>query len=327
MLLFLSAQLILMFCIEQKSDNGFSLVILRDITTSTYVEIIPSCGAILHSFNVLQDKQTINVIHSYRNATEFADKAEESGFLGCKLSPFVCRLNNGAYSFGQDDFKIEKFYLGNHALHGLLYNQNFEIIDQRADEQKAMISMRFEYRGSDPGYPFSYDCVVTYELHRNNRLSVITTVVNRDEGLIPIADGWHPYFTFGTDISELQLEFQSDKIVVFDEELIPTGELNDYEEYGSLKLIGDASFDHCFRLNFAECQPVCVLRDPTKKLSIEISPDPSYPYLQIYSPPDRKSIAIENLSAAPDAFNNGIGVKVLNPAESVTFKTAYKITA
>jgi aldose 1-epimerase len=121
------------------------------------------------------------------------------------------------------------------------------------------------------------------------------------------------------------LEFQGNHQVEFDDQLIPTGEQMPYETYGSLKLLGDQFFDNCFVLNFAECQPMLVFRDPVKKIQLEIRPDQSYPYLQIYTPPQRKSIAIENLSAAPDAFNNGMGLITLPAGESATFSTQYSI--
>jgi aldose 1-epimerase len=114
--------------------------------------------------------------------------------------------------------------------------------------------------------------------------------------------------------------------VEFDEGLIPTGKLIPYQEFGALKKIGAAEFDTCFTVNLAECQPLCVLRDPVQKMQVEIYPGESYPYLQIYTPPHRNSIAIENLSAAPDVFNNGMGAKVLAPGEATNFTTTYKIT-
>jgi aldose 1-epimerase len=115
--------------------------------------------------------------------------------------------------------------------------------------------------------------------------------------------------------------------VDFDAGLIPTGKLSPYQEFGSLKKIGTTEFDHCFTVNFAECAPLCVLRDTSTKLQLEIYPDRSYPYLQVYTPPHRNSIAIENLSAIPDAFNNGTGLQVLAPGELMIFKTIYKITS
>jgi aldose 1-epimerase len=71
---------------------------------------------------------------------------------------------------------------------------------------------------------------------------------------------------------------------------------------------------------------MCILRNPDKKLEIEIMPENSYPYLQIYTPPHRNSIAIENISSVPDAFNNGIDLKILSAHDSAIFKTSYKIT-
>lgn len=62
-----------------------------------------------------------------------------------------------------------------------------------------------------------------------------------------------------------------------------------------------------------------------KKLQLEISCDKLYPILQVYTPDHRKSIAIENLSAAPDAFNNGIGLTALAAGKEITYSTCYSI--
>ena len=70
-----------------------------------------------------------------------------------------------------------------------------------------------------------------------------------------------------------------------------------------------------------------VLRDAALKLQVEIMPDKSYPFLQVYIPDDRQSIALENLSAAPDCFNNGIGLQTLNPGEEISFYTTYRLVS
>ncbi|MEJ7588728.1 MAG: aldose 1-epimerase, partial [Ferruginibacter sp.] len=198
--------------------------------------------------------------------------------------------------------------------------------DQYANESGAGIELNYEYRGIERGYPFHYNCKISYHLKTGNELTIATNIINTDEGLIPVQDGWHPYFTFGGKIDDLQLEFQSKEMVVFDESLIPTGNVVPYQEFGSLKKIGSAIIDNCFTLNFAECQPLCVLRDAGKKLQIEVRPGKHYPYLQIYTPLHRNSIAIENLSAPPDAFNNKMDLIILQPGENIIFTTTYKIT-
>lgn len=314
-----------MFSIQKKEENGFRKIFLKDETSNTVAEILPACGAILHAFIAENKGERVNVIDSYKSAEDFEENVTSKGFLGSKLSPFVCRLNKGSYHFGDKDYKIEKFYMGQSAIHGILYDENFIVTGTIANELHASVTMKYEYRAEDAGYPFNYDCIVTWQLEKDNKLTVTTECINKDEGLIPIQDGWHPYFTLGDSIDNLQLEFQSKEMVEFDEELLPTNNLIPYHNFNSLKKIGSTFFDNCFKLAEADCQPLCVLRNPKTGIEVEIHPDPSYPYLQIYTPPHRRNIAIENLSGTPDAFNNGMGVITLEPGESALFKTAYKI--
>ncbi len=314
-----------MFSIQNKKENGFKIVVLKNDETNNYAEIIPSCGAILHAYIVEQNGQAVNVIDSYVSAEEFKNHVAEKGFLGCKLSPFVCRINKAKYQFGEKEYHIEKSLPAKHALHGELYDKAFTITAQTANELHASVTMKYEYRADDPGYPFNYDCIITWQLESENNLSVTTECINKDEGLIPMMDGWHPYFTLGDRVNELQLEFQSKEMVEFNSELIPTQNLIPYSEFISLKKIGDTFFDNCFTLHVDSCQPLCVLRNHEKKIEIEFHPGKSYPYLQIYIPTHRCSIAIENISGAPNAFNNQMGLITLESGQSALFNVSYKI--
>ncbi|MDN3658324.1 aldose 1-epimerase [Ferruginibacter paludis] len=314
------------FTVESKTENGFDKIILKDNSSNTSAEIIPRCGAILHAFSIWHNHHFINVIDQYDSAEDFAANVESKGMKSCKLSPFACRIKNAKYSFGGHQYTFNKYMLGDNAIHGLLYDVAFEIIDQEGNDERAQVVLQYDYKGENAGFPFSYVCNITYTLSKENTLEIATKITNTDKGIIPMQDGWHPYFKLGKKVDELQLEFQSKEKIIFDDTLVPNGETEPYQEFGSLKQIGDTFFDNCFTSNFAECQPLCVLRDPVQKLQVEIHPDKSYPYLQIYTPPHRNSIAIENLSAVPDAFNNGIGLITLAPQTSQVFATTFKIT-
>ncbi|UEG50579.1 aldose 1-epimerase [Ferruginibacter lapsinanis] len=314
------------FTVDNTIEDGFAKIVLKDTISDTAVEVIPSCGAILHAFTIVHNGERMNVIDHYDDANDFAQNVSSKGFKSCKLSPFACRIKNASYVFADQGYSIKKFLLGKSALHGLLYDASFEMINKHISDDHAGVSLLYQYKGTDEGYPFHYDCIITYLLQANSLLTISTDIINKDENAIPIQDGWHPYFTFNGKIDDLLLEFQSKEKMLFDSDMIPTGEKKVYEEFGSLKKIGDTKFDDCFSVNFAECQPLCVLRDKEKKIQIEIRPDKTYPYLQIYTPDHRKSIAIENLSAIPDTFNNGIGLKILQPKEKANFTTSYKIT-
>jgi aldose 1-epimerase len=107
--------------------------------------------------------------------------------------------------------------------------------------------------------------------------------------------------------------------------LLPTGNIVPYMKFQELEILGDTFLDNCFLLKNNN-KPACVLRNERLGIEFLITPDPSYPYLQVYTPEHRKSIAIENLSAAPDSFNNKMGLITLNSMESVSFATTFTAT-
>jgi aldose 1-epimerase len=316
-----------MFTIHTKQEDGFEIIVLNDNASQTSVEIIPSCGAILHAFKIKLEDGVLNVIDSYSNKNEFENKAEEKGFRGCKLSPFVCRLKEGKYNFGEKDYTIEKFYLGRHALHGLIYDAHFEIIQLNATTTSARAELLFNYKRADKGFPFKYECRVIYELNNNHALHISTIIKNKESHAIPIVDGWHPYFTFGGSVNDLYMSFKSKGMFEFDEELIPTKNILPYTEFNNMKQIGETRLDNGFLAEVNSREPVLILKDAEKKLQLEIRPDKSYPVLQIYTPDHRQSIAIENLSGAPDSFNNEIGLTLLQGGREAVFNTSYVLRA
>jgi aldose 1-epimerase len=202
----------------------------------------------------------------------------------------------------------------------------FELAYYEATENLAMVALQYHYEATDQGYPFSYFMEVVYHLLPDNLLKLTTTVYNQHNGPIPIADGWHPYFSLGRPIDELYFEMASDYMVAFDERLVPTGDLRPEGRFEFMGGLEDISLDNCFLLRKPLIGPACTLVNTRDKIALNITPEDSYPYLQVYTPPHRRSMAIENLSAAPDAFNNNMGLQVLDPDEQATFATSYQIT-
>jgi aldose 1-epimerase len=84
--------------------------------------------------------------------------------------------------------------------------------------------------------------------------------------------------------------------------------------------------DNCFLLDHNEKEvPACVVYNPENGLELKIYADENYPYLQIYTPDNRESIAIENLSGAPDCFNNRMGLLMVKGGEEVKFTVRYRL--
>lgn len=313
-----------MFSISEKSEDGFDKIFLEH-EEGCYAAIVPSCGAILQAFGIKDKGPAANVIDGFADKATFDRQVEEAGFNSCKLSPFVCRMKDGAYTFGENQYQIADPWQPPHALHGLLYNKSFSVTGKNAGNDNASLELLYEYRGQNPGYPFHYDCKITYTLLPGNALQIITECINQDKGLMPIQDGWHPYFTLGEKVDQLLLEFQATEKAVFNNELLPTGEWKEFTGFSALEAIGQQHLDNSFHLNFDTCQPMCVLRNKEAGVEIQIFPERSYSILQIYTPEHRKSIAIENISGLPNGFNQPGELITLESGSSAQFQTMYKI--
>ncbi len=309
------------FGIEINNENRYPSIVLKDMVTGSFTEIY-SLGALLNSFTIKTHNGTINIIDGFKSVEEAAANTT-NGFKSSKLSPFVCRLNKGKYNFNGNELSIEKFYLPPHAIHGIIFDAPFTIVSTNANDDFAEVILQYNYTSTDKGYPFNYTTTICWKLTINNNLFVTTTVENNNTFAIPMADGWHPYFTLGETIDDCIITIDSTEQVLFDETLIPTGEIIEDGRFINGAILKEVFLDNCFKLNTAGTSR-CTLEND--KLLLTIQPNNAYPFLQVYTPPHRKSIAIENLSAAPDAFNNNMGLLLIEPNKAYSFTTSYELT-
>jgi aldose 1-epimerase len=314
------------FQITTKNENGWQSLQMTDTENGTTAEIIPDAGAILNAFAVTRNGKGVNLVEGYHSMQDWNEN-KTRGFRSAKLSPFVCRVAEATYTWEQKSYHLNKFLLNGAALHGVLYDVAFQVVEKRAGQDHAEVELKHAYKGEEPGFPFAYDCLIKYRLEKDNTLTISTLIHNHDQHPIPICDGWHPYFTFGHPVNGLNLRIATDTMLEYDEALIPTGHTLANSTWENGAIVGDRHLDNGFLLDFGRPQPLAVLSDPESGMSIEFHPDTHYPYLQVYTPPHRNSIAIENLSSAPDAFNNGMGLVTLKPDESRVFSVKLKVNA
>jgi aldose 1-epimerase len=297
-------------------------IILKDNASGTCAEIF-SFGALLNKFSILKNGIETNVINGFEDI-EDAEKNITNGFKSAKLAPFVCRVKNGEYIFENKNYKIDKFYLGKEAIHGLMFDAFFDVKETGENDERSFAILQYDYSKKNEGYTFSFKIEITYELKKENALSITTKITNTDEKNMPLSDGWHPYFKLGEKVNNLKVKLNTNQIVEFDERLLPTGKILPFTKFNYFEIFGETKFDHCFLLS-ENADTACVLRDEENNLELKIIPEKSYPYLQIYTPDDRKNIAVECLSSAPDSFNNGMGLIIAKPNEMHQFKTTYQL--
>lgn len=312
------------FSCNRIQQQGWEEVILKDEQTGFAATIIPGAGAILNKLEIIHKGKVWNLVEGFENAADWKEH-KTKGCKSAKLSPFVCRLNNSTYEWKGSTYTCDKFVLNGHAIHGLLFDASHEIEFCEAHNFYAESKLFYRYDGSHVGYPFPYDMNVRYRLESEGRLTVTTTVHNRTGTTIPISDGWHPYFKIGETIDTAALQINATDQLEFNNDLIPTGKrIRDVRWYKG-GLLRDVFLDNSYVLMQEEPLPHCTLSDRAIGLAIHFYPDASYPILQVYTPPHRRSIAIENLSSAPDAFNNNIKLIVLEADESHSFQFMIKV--
>lgn len=288
---------------------------LEDTQQDIRVDIVPSAGGILNAWWV----GGVNVIDGYNGREDFQHRVH-AGFRSAKLLPFVCRLNNATYRWQGQDYRLDKFLLNGSALHGIVYDQVFSVVAEHHDGSGCSVELAYQYAGEHPGYPFPFSCRIRYTLRDAGKLEIATLLTNADTAgsALPIVDGWHPYFALGGEADDWRLKIETDQKMEYDDALIPTGRYLRDGTFSAGALIGDTKLDNGFLLR-GEGGRFCTLTNPATGLTVTFLRQVNYPFLQLYIPDDRKSIAIENLSGAPDAFNNGIGLTVLQPGEEKEF--------
>lgn len=307
------------FTVTRKDTGANGILLLQNADGSCEAEIY-CFGALLNAFTIRKGGRSLNVVDAFTSPQQ-AQQSITNGFRSARLSPFTCRMQEGQYQFNGQQYKVEKHYMGPHAIHGIVYDAVYEVVSTTADETKASVVLQYQYPGSDKGYPFPYASTIEWTLGEGNRLTVTTRVTHQNEVAIPLAEGWHPYFKLDVPVDACTLQFDAPVMLEFDDTLVPTGKLLPDTRFASPQSMNGVFLDNCFVIDTTVKHPRCVFGNQAAQLVIE--PSQSYPYLQVYTPPHRNSIAIENLSGVPDAFNNGIGLLHVAKGKTAEFSTSY----
>ena len=237
---------------------------------------------------------------------ELPDFSYSDSYAAAILFPFASRIEKGAYQFDGKTYQLDCNQAGINALHGLVYNKTFTVINQKVTDSTAAVTMVYTETNPPKGFPFQYALEVTYTLSENN-VGIAIKVTNLDTTPFPFTLGWHPYF-YTEHLAESVVKFNSHQQVAFDEKFI-TKELVLFTNEGDFA-IENKQLDDCFVMNDA------VIEFETNEYQVTITSDAAQNYLQMFTPPHRMLIAIEPMTGISNSFNNGIGLQVLAPAKT-----------
>ena len=250
-----------------------------------------------------------HVLDGYRTQDEVR---QMDGFRNALLAPWSNRIRDGKYCFqGKEyDFKGETIG-GELALHGLIADQVFELIEQKPDYLRAKVSVP-----KLPAYPFEVEIEVTYQISSSpHRLSLNMVAHNKGTGDAPITLGWHPYFLCPSGRAKnAKVTMAAESLVVTDEQLIPKrGQAAFCAQESPVVLSGREDFDCAYTSLIPKDGSAWAVVEHMNGSSTVVQmagarQGQGLASFQVYSAQDlmnraSESIAVEPLLAMTDAFN------------------------
>lgn len=216
------------------------------------------------------------------------------------------------------------------ALHGLLQFTEYEPRERSAEAVTLGAVVHPQH-----GWPFLLDSWVSYRLEADG-ITVTHGVENRSARPAPYAVGTHPFLRLGeVPVEQLTLTAPAASYFEVDERLDPTAELpveGTRFDLRTPRLVGDLELDTAYgRLAHATLpgEPDARSRGASAWLEapdgrrVTLWQDADWGYLQVFTTPVfpkdggfGTAVAVEPMTAPPDALNSGQGLHWLEPGES-----------
>jgi aldose 1-epimerase len=184
-----------MFTVKKEAFGSTCSYHLVNINNEEYVVIVPSCGAIVNAWFVKTQNGFINIIDGFEDDLDF-EQRNGTSFKSNLLFPFPNRVKDGAYSFKNTTYQLPlNFPQENNAIHGLVYDQEFKVLQTQEDVHEARIVLQLDVESRE-GFPFPFSLKITY-IFSETGLQMTSEVENTGEEEFPFGLGWHHYLKVG----------------------------------------------------------------------------------------------------------------------------------
>lgn len=258
--------------------------------------------------------------------TGYTGSKGKVGGQGDVLIPFPGRIRDGRYEFEGQTYQLAlNDKDGPNAIHGYLRLVKWEIYAQSLDSITFTVALN---AGDHPGYPFALQVTLTYSLNVAG-LTCRFSIENAGEKTAPVAAGFHPYFTVGSELIDTNsLHIPMEATLEF-ENLLPTGQVipvaNTPYDFRHPRAIGDTVFNTCYLNPVRDTDGLLRLRlaNANNQQAVTIWLDETFNYVVLYSGdplPEthrRRALAIEPMTCGSDAFNYPEwGLEALPPGQS-----------
>jgi aldose 1-epimerase len=234
------------------------------------------------------------------------------------LHPWANRLAAFSYAVGGQEVALGAETPGLHTeehglpIHGLLAGRRgWEVVDVSGTSLRSRFS--FDTPELLAAFPFPHDLEIAAVLSAG-ALTISTTLIPTSDQAVPVAFGWHPYFTLpGIDRDHLILRTPSMSRLILDDHMIPTGET---EPFGPRHApIADTDWDDAFTNLGAD--PHFTLAGGGHELTVRFLE--GYTHLQLFTPPGRAVVAIEPMTAPTNALRSHDHLRLTTEPFTATF--------
>lgn len=293
--------------------GAFTKHILRNEKTGQQLAILPEYGAIVLDLQL----QGVSILDTYQTPQEVINNSWAKNTV---LFPFPNRLKDGTYDWGGETYHFfANESLTNTALHGFGQDKPMKVTLLEVEENYASITCLYTDYGKHEAYPFQFSVEMIFTLSDEKGFELELVMRNHDDQAIPAGLGWHPYFAMGPKADVYRLKMPECKLVGIDERMLPTGKTYEYDEFSELRPVGITVLDNCFELPIQEGKAEVLVQGEKGTLHYwQETGVGKYNFLQVFIPPLRHCIALEPMTCAPDAFNNGMGLARLEPGEKLS---------
>jgi len=300
---------------EELTPEGVRRILLVNTATEEYISIIPEFGGTVSAIVLGRSGRLYSVLDGYRERKDFL---EDDRYRGVHLIPFASRIENGQYSFRGRRFKLplnDPAFRG--AIHGFFRAEPLNLEEVAINEENITARFTAAYGGTVMGYPFPFEAALTFGLGRTDGFTCTVEIRNTGTGAMPLCIGWHPYFRLDGPVDTLRLELPVREQITLDRHMAPDGTRTDAGELSRGVPMSGMHFDGIYPLALTGVgRAVAKLTDTASLACLNLWQETGpqkFNYIVVYTPPDRRSVAIEPLTSNVDAFNNGEGLIVLEP--------------
>jgi aldose 1-epimerase len=241
----------------------------------------------------------------------FGSGTRDGAFAGKPLMPWPNRLRDGRYAFEGVEHRVEiSEPESSTALHGLTLSSRWRA--SRTSAHGITLTHRLRER---EGYPFALDLAVGYELDPGG-VVVTLRATNAGPGRAPFGAGLHPYLRLDGDFT---LQIPARTSVPVDGRKLPTGPPTPVSgsdlDFRHPRSLDHQRLDTCFGdLERGAAGVASVTLVGARRLVVWM--DDAFHFVQVFTADG--AIAVEPMTCAPDAFNTGDGLLVLEPGASFT---------